>query len=66
MQHGKISNFEGIDVYAFGHLLFEMSMGFPLQESVARQITDCPESLSMTNNSMSPHQIGFIYFFLFQ
>jgi PX domain-containing protein kinase-like protein len=46
MQHGKINNFEGIDVYSFGHLMFEMSMGFPLQESLARQISDCPDSLS--------------------
>lgn len=45
MQHSKINSFECIDVYSFGHLVFEMSMGYPLQESVARQITDCPESL---------------------
>ncbi|GAB0093622.1 PX domain-containing protein kinase-like protein [Sergentomyia squamirostris] len=45
VQHSKISTFEVVDVYSFGHLLYEMSMGYPLQESVARQITDCPDSL---------------------
>uniref|UniRef100_A0A1B0D5J5 PX domain-containing protein kinase-like protein n=1 Tax=Phlebotomus papatasi TaxID=29031 RepID=A0A1B0D5J5_PHLPP len=45
MQHSKIHTFEAVDVYSFGHLLYEMTMGYPLQESVARQITDCPDSL---------------------
>ncbi|XP_037917304.1 PX domain-containing protein kinase-like protein isoform X1 [Hermetia illucens] len=45
VQHSKIHTPETIDVYCFGHVLFEMSMGYPLQESVARQITDCPEAL---------------------
>lgn len=45
VQHSKINTFEAIDIYAFGHVMFEMSMGYPLQESVARHITDCPESL---------------------
>lgn len=46
VQHGKIFKSEAIDVYCFGHILFEMSMGYPMQESVARQITDCPDVLS--------------------
>ncbi|XP_061401250.1 PX domain-containing protein kinase-like protein [Musca vetustissima] len=45
VQHGKIYKSEAIDVYCFGHILFEMAMGYPMQESVARQITDCPEVL---------------------
>ncbi|XP_005182744.1 PX domain-containing protein kinase-like protein isoform X2 [Musca domestica] len=45
VQHGKIYKSEAIDVYCFGHILFEMSMGYPMQESVARQITDCPDVL---------------------
>ncbi|KAM7344335.1 PX domain-containing protein kinase-like protein isoform 2-T2 [Cochliomyia hominivorax] len=45
VQHSKIHKQEAIDVYCFGHVLFEMTMGYPLQESVVRQITDCPESL---------------------
>ncbi|XP_039479630.1 PX domain-containing protein kinase-like protein [Drosophila santomea] len=45
MQHSKIHAIETIDVYCFGHVLFEMAMGYPLQESVVRQITECPEAL---------------------
>ncbi|XP_053962468.1 PX domain-containing protein kinase-like protein [Anastrepha ludens] len=45
VQHSKIHSVEAIDVYSFGHVLFEMAMGYPLQESVARQITECPETL---------------------
>lgn len=46
VQHSKINSCESIDVYGFGHLLYEMCMGYPLQDSYARQITDCPDSLS--------------------
>lgn len=46
VQHSKINSCEAIDVYGFGHLLYEMCMGYPLQDSYARQITDCPDSLS--------------------
>lgn len=45
VQHTKINTLENIDVYSFGHLLYEMAMGYPLQESVTRHLTDCPESL---------------------
>ncbi|XP_073844562.1 PX domain-containing protein kinase-like protein [Musca autumnalis] len=45
VQHGKIYKSEAIDVYCFGHILFEMAMGYPMQESIVRQITDCPEVL---------------------
>ncbi|XP_011207308.2 PX domain-containing protein kinase-like protein isoform X1 [Bactrocera dorsalis] len=45
VQHSKIHSVEAIDVYSFGHVLFEMAMGYPLQESVVRQINECPESL---------------------
>ena len=47
VQHSKINTCEAIDVYGFGHLLYEMCMGYPLQDSYARQISDCPDSLSM-------------------
>lgn len=46
VQHSKLNTFDVIDVYGFGQLMYEMSMGYPLQESFTRQITDCPESLS--------------------
>lgn len=49
VQHSKIHSAEAIDVYSFGHVLFEMSMGYPLQESVIRQVSDCPESLSKSS-----------------
>ncbi|KAH8291018.1 hypothetical protein KR054_007801 [Drosophila jambulina] len=45
VQHSKIHAMETVDVYCFGHVLFEMTMGYPLQESVVRQITECPEAL---------------------
>uniref|UniRef100_A0A1L8DK95 PX domain-containing protein kinase-like protein n=1 Tax=Nyssomyia neivai TaxID=330878 RepID=A0A1L8DK95_9DIPT len=52
MQHSRINTFEAVDVYSFGHLLYEMTMGYPLQESVARQITDCPDSLRQLLESL--------------
>ncbi|XP_055859419.1 PX domain-containing protein kinase-like protein [Episyrphus balteatus] len=45
VQHSKLHSAEIIDVYCFGHVLFEMTFGYPLQESVARQISDCAEDL---------------------
>lgn len=33
MQHSKIGSAEAVDVYSFGHLVFEMAMGYALQES---------------------------------
>ncbi|KAJ6636402.1 PX domain-containing protein kinase-like protein, partial [Pseudolycoriella hygida] len=45
VQHSKISTAENVDVYSFGHLMYEMSMGYPLQESVTRQPIECSESL---------------------
>ncbi|XP_058457515.1 PX domain-containing protein kinase-like protein [Malaya genurostris] len=45
VQHSKINTCEAIDVYGFGHLLYEMCMGYPLQDSYARQIIECPDSL---------------------
>lgn len=50
IQHSKINTYELIDVYSFGHLLYELSHGYPLQESITRQSIDCPsESLSILN-----------------
>lgn len=46
MQHSKIHTAEMIDVYSFGHLMYELSIGYSLQESVTRQPIDCSESLS--------------------
>lgn len=41
MQHSKIGTAEAVDVYSFGHLVFEMAMGYALQESVtSRQAMD--------------------------
>ncbi|KAG4076373.1 hypothetical protein HA402_005816 [Bradysia odoriphaga] len=45
VQHSKIATAENVDVYSFGHLMYEMSMGYPLQESVTRQPIECSESL---------------------
>ncbi|XP_018563399.1 PX domain-containing protein kinase-like protein isoform X2 [Anoplophora glabripennis] len=42
MQHRKINNLQAIDVYCFGHVLYEMMFGAPLHESVIEYIPDCP------------------------
>lgn len=41
MQHKKISNMEAIDVYCFGHVLYEMMFGTPLHESITDNIPNC-------------------------
>ncbi|XP_072401189.1 PX domain-containing protein kinase-like protein [Diabrotica undecimpunctata] len=38
MQHKKINNLEAVDVYCFGHVLYEMMFGSPLHESVAQNM----------------------------
>jgi PX domain-containing protein kinase-like protein len=52
VQHSKINTCEAVDVYGFGHLMYEMCMGFPLQDSYVRQITDCPDSLRLLLESI--------------
>lgn len=48
VQHSKINTCELIEVYSFGHLLYELTFGYPLQESIVRQPIECPsETLSM-------------------
>lgn len=48
VQHSKINTYELIDVYSFAHLLYELTFGYPLQESIIRHPIECPsESLSM-------------------
>lgn len=50
VQHSKIHATEAIDVYSFGHLLYEMTFGYPLQESFSRQLIECSsESLREFN-----------------
>lgn len=41
IQHSKINTCELIDVYSFGHLLYELAFGHPLQESIVRQPIEC-------------------------
>lgn len=45
MQHRRINNLQAIDVYCFGHVLYEMMFGAPLHESVIEYIPDCPISM---------------------
>ncbi|XP_054278649.1 PX domain-containing protein kinase-like protein [Macrosteles quadrilineatus] len=43
MQHRKISTLEAVDVYCFGHVLYEMTFGHPLHESVCDNLPpNCP------------------------
>ncbi|KAG5860742.1 hypothetical protein JTB14_010739 [Gonioctena quinquepunctata] len=42
MQHKKINNMEAVDIYCFGHVLYEMMFGAPLHESIADNIPMCP------------------------
>lgn len=44
MQHKRINNIQAIDVYSFGHVLYEMMFGTPLHESVADNIPNGPIS----------------------
>lgn len=46
MQHRKISSLEAIDVYCFGHTLYEMTFGAPLHESIVENFPDCAPSIS--------------------
>lgn len=64
MQHSKIFTSETIDVYSFGHLLYEMSMGYPLQESISRNPIECSGSLSKFLFSFYNFQYTFTSYFL--
>ncbi|CAH1101102.1 unnamed protein product [Psylliodes chrysocephalus] len=41
MQHKKINSMDAIDVYCFGHVLYEMMFGNPLHESITDNIQNC-------------------------
>lgn len=47
IQHKKINTIHAVDVYSFGHTLYEMTFGSPLHESVAESYPgSCPSLLS--------------------
>lgn len=47
IQHKKINSLEAIDVYCFGHTIYEMTFGNPLHESVVESYpASCPQLLS--------------------
>lgn len=47
VQHKKIQTLEAVDVYCFGHVLYEMAFGHPLHESVCDIFpSSCPPLLS--------------------
>jgi PX domain-containing protein kinase-like protein len=52
MQHRKINNLQAVDVYCFGHTLYEMTFGAPLHESVADNIPSCPPLLKSVLDSI--------------
>ncbi|KAF5300910.1 hypothetical protein FQR65_LT09073 [Abscondita terminalis] len=46
IQHKRICNQEAIDIYCFGHTLYEMTFGAPLQESTVETLpSECPTNL---------------------
>jgi PX domain-containing protein kinase-like protein len=51
VQHSKVNSMELIDVFTFGHVLFEMQSTYSLQEPYIREINDCPALLSKRNDS---------------
>lgn len=67
MQHKKINNLEAVDVYCFGHLLFEMMFGTPLHESIVEDIPDCPisEFYFFQSNFSMINIVFWLYFFIF-
>lgn len=46
VQHSKVNSMELIDVFTFGHVLFEMQSTYSLQEPYIREIIDCPALIS--------------------
>lgn len=52
IQHRKINSFEAIDVYSFGHSLYEMTFGTPLHESTTEEFPNCPEMLKLVLQSI--------------
>ncbi|GJQ76117.1 hypothetical protein Trydic_g1865 [Trypoxylus dichotomus] len=56
MQHKKIFSMQSIDVYSFGHTLYEMTFGAPLHESIVENYpTNCQQLLkSVLDSILSP------------
>ncbi|KAK9875306.1 hypothetical protein WA026_007702 [Henosepilachna vigintioctopunctata] len=52
MQHRKICSMEAIDVYCFGHTLYEMTFGAPLHESMVESFPDCSSPLKSVLESI--------------
>lgn len=51
MQHKRIFSMESIDIYSFGHTLYEMTFGAPLHESIVENYpANCPQNLSKTQS----------------
>ncbi|CRL00018.1 CLUMA_CG013307, isoform A [Clunio marinus] len=45
VQHSRVNSMEMIDVFTFGHVLFEMQSTYSLQEPCIREVSDCPTNL---------------------
>ncbi|XP_021932004.1 PX domain-containing protein kinase-like protein isoform X3 [Zootermopsis nevadensis] len=53
VQHKKIQTLEAVDVYCFGHVLYEMAFGHPLHESVCDIFpSSCPPVLKSVLESI--------------
>ncbi|VEN48946.1 unnamed protein product [Callosobruchus maculatus] len=42
IQHKRINTMQAVDVYCLGHVLYEMTFGVPLRESIVDDIPECP------------------------
>lgn len=49
VQNSKITTMEQVELFNFGHVLFEMQSTYSLQEPFIREINDCPVALSKYN-----------------
>jgi hypothetical protein len=48
---------EQVDLFTYGHVVFEMQSTYSLQEPFIREITDCPVALSESSQWQASHEL---------